>query len=410
MMTTRSGLRIAVAGCGYWGSKHVRVLHATDGVEHVALIDSAQERLRNLAHLYPGSAAFATVTDALPEIDALVIATPPPTHAPLALQAIAAGKHVLMEKPFALTTTSARHLITAAEQKGVVLMAGHTFEYNSAVWKLRELVRGQVLGRIYYLDSARLNLGLYQTNVNVIMDLAPHDISIINYVLGESPIAVQAWASRHAHDRLEDVAYLRLFYADHRLSANVHVSWLDPYKVRRVTAVGSAKMAIYDDLATDERIRVLDKGVSQPNIDGDLTQPPISYRYGDILSPYVPGDEPLLVEDRHFADCILRGGTPATDGRDGLAVVEVLEAAQLSLILNRPVMVDELGGASVLYPHRLARRDRYSGDGQADRGGSRDGGPVDSGNGALDPHDWLRDDFVRIRAAMPTPDSPVDGP
>jgi predicted dehydrogenase len=225
-------------------------------------------------------------------------------------------------------------------------MVGHTFEYNPAVWKLRELIQGQSLGEIYYLDSARLNLGLYQSDVNVILDLAPHDVSIINHVLGETPRAVQAWASRHAHPRFEDVAYLRLFYDDERLSANVHISWLDPCKVRRVTAVGSEKMAVYDDLAAEERIRVLDRGVRAPSSGDDFTQPPMSYRYGDITSPFVTADEPLSVQDRHFTECIATHTTPNTDGACGLAVVEVLECAQRSLELGRPVLLEELAADS----------------------------------------------------------------
>jgi predicted dehydrogenase len=225
-------------------------------------------------------------------------------------------------------------------------MVGHTFEYNPAVWKLRELVQGGELGELYYLDSARLNLGLYQNDVNVIADLAPHDVSIINHVLGRKPAAVQAWAARHAHRRFEDVAYLRLFYDDffdgQGLSANIHVSWLDPCKVRRMTAVGSRKMAVYDDLASEERIRVLDKGVDPRPGSGDLTQPPMSYRYGDILVPFVASDEPLGVQDRHFVDCVRSGATPLTDGANGLAVVEVLEAAQLSRRLGRPVPLYEM--------------------------------------------------------------------
>jgi predicted dehydrogenase len=350
-MTHDLGLRVGVVGCGYWGSKHVRVLHSTDGVDQVVLIDGSTERLRSLARSYPAAQAFTNLADALPHIDALVVATPPTTHVPLALEAITAGKHVLVEKPLAPTTHGARQLISAAAEMDVTLMVGHTFEYIPAVWKLRELVRSKALGEVYYLDTARLNLGLYQSDVNVIMDLAPHDISIINHVLGETPTAVQAWASRHAHRRFEDVAYLRLFYNDTRLSANVHVSWLDPCKVRRVTAVGSDKMAVYNDLATDERIRILDKGVTAPT-DSDLTQPPMSYRYGDILSPYVASDEPLSVQDRHFADCVINNKTPSTDGHNGLAVVEVLEAAQLSLILNRPVMLNELGGEVFLFPNK----------------------------------------------------------
>jgi predicted dehydrogenase len=341
-MAMITGLRVAVVGCGYWGSKHVRVLHSTDGVDQVVLVDANEVRLQNLARSYPNTLAFTSLDQALPHVDAIVVATPPTSHVPIALRAIAAGKHVLVEKPLAPTAAEARQLITAATAAGVVLMTGHTFEYNPAVWKLRELVQSEVLGDVYYLDSARLNLGLYQNDVNVILDLAPHDVSIINYVLGEQPVAVQAWASRHAHPRFEDVAYLRLLYADERLSANIHVSWLDPCKVRRVTAVGSAKMAVYDDLASDERIRVLDKGVSPSLNTDDLTQPPMSYRYGDITSPYVASDEPLGVQDAHFALCILTETTPNTDGACGLAVVEVLEAAQRSLQVGRPVRLDEL--------------------------------------------------------------------
>jgi predicted dehydrogenase len=341
-MAMTSGLRVAVVGCGYWGSKHVRVLHSTEGVDQVVLVDAYEMRLHNLARSYPNALCFTSLDQALPHVDAIVVATPPTSHVPIALRAIAAGKHVLVEKPLAPTSAEARQLISAAADVGVVLMTGHTFEYNPAVWKLRELVQSEVLGDVYYLDSARLNLGLYQNDVNVILDLAPHDVSIINYVLGEQPVAVQAWASRHAHPRFEDVAYLRLLYADARLSANIHVSWLDPCKVRRVTAVGSAKMAVYDDLASDERIRVLDKGVSPSLNTDDLTQPPMSYRYGDITSPYVASDEPLGVQDAHFALCILTETSPNTDGACGLATVEVLEAAQLSLQLDRPVQLDEL--------------------------------------------------------------------
>jgi predicted dehydrogenase len=339
-MGIRSGARVAVVGCGYWGSKHVRVLHGVDGVEHVAVVDGFESRLAGIARQFPDTSRYTSLTAALPHVDAVVIATPPTTHVPLALEAIAAGRHVLVEKPLAPTVAEARTLIAAADRAGVVLMAGHTFEYNAAVWKLRELVRNDVLGDVYYIDSARLNLGLYQSDVNVIFDLAPHDVSIVNHVLGKQPVAVQAWAARHAHARFEDVAYLRLSYPDERVTANIHVSWLDPCKVRRVTAVGSAKMAVYNDLAPDERIRILDKGVL-PNGD-DLSQPPMSYRYGDITAPYVAADEPLAVQDAHFVRCIATGATPNTDGRNGLAVVEVLEAAQLSLRLNRPVSIVEV--------------------------------------------------------------------
>src|SRR6266516_7444687 len=344
-----AGLRIAVVGCGYWGSKHVRVLHGADGVDEVILVDGREDRLQSLARSYRAAPAFSTLESALPKVDAVVVATPPSTHLAVALEAIQAGKHVLVEKPLAPTTADARQLIDAASAAGVTLMVGHTFEYNPAVWKLRELVQNEELGELYYIDSARLNLGLYQNDVNVILDLAPHDISIINHVLGRKPVAAQAWASRHAHRRFEDVAYLRLFYDDffddRGLSANIHVSWLDPCKVRRVTAVGSQKMAVYDDLAVDERIRVLDKGVCLPPDGDNLTQPPLSYRYGDIVVPFISPDEPLAVQDRHFIECIASGTRPLTDGENGVAVVEALEAAELSRRLGRPVLLEETSSA-----------------------------------------------------------------
>jgi predicted dehydrogenase len=340
------GLRIAIVGCGYWGSKHVRVLQGIDDVDEVVLVDSSETRLMNLAKSYKTAPCSTALRPVLGGVDAVVVATPPSTHLTVALEAIGAGKHVLVEKPLAPTTAAARQLVTAASDAGVVLMVGHTFVYNPAVRKLRELVQDQQLGELFYIDSARLNLGLYQNDVNVIIDLAPHDISIINYVLARKPVAVQAWAARHAHRRFEDVAYLRLFYDDffdgRGLSANIHVSWLDPCKVRRVTAVGSRKMAVYDDLAAEERIRVLDKGVCLPPDGDNLTQPPMSYRYGDIVVPFVSPDEPLVVQDRHFLDCVRNGTRPLTDGANGLAVVEVLEAAEQSRRLGRPVLLEEL--------------------------------------------------------------------
>jgi len=340
------GFRIALIGCGYWGSKHARVLHSAEGVSEVVLVDGREDRLWNLARSYKTARCYPALRPALPHVDAVVVATPPSTHVAVAMAAIQAGKHVLIEKPLAPTSAGARALVSAAAEQGVVLMVGHTFEYNPAVRKLRDLVQSGELGELYYLDSARLNLGLYQNDVNVIFDLAPHDVSIINYVLGRKPVAAAAWACRHAHQRFEDVAYVRLFYddsfVDRGLSANIHVSWLDPCKVRRVTAVGSRKMAVYDDLAADERIRVLDKGVTPPPGGDDLTQPPMSYRYGDILVPFVSPEEPLAVQDRHFVECIAKGVRPLTDGENGVAVVEALEAAEVSRRLGRPVLLDEV--------------------------------------------------------------------
>jgi predicted dehydrogenase len=278
----------------------------------------------------------------LDHVDALVIATPPRTHAGLALTALAAGKSVLVEKPLATSTAEARRMIAEASARSLVLMVGHTFEYNAAVWKLRELVENDELGRIYYVDSARLNLGLYQPDVNVIWDLAPHDISIFNFVLSSRPVSVQAWGARHGHRYLEDVVYLRLRYTDPDVTANIHVSWLDPCKVRRVTVVGSRKMVVYNDLAPEERIRIFDKGLVAPE-DGERPQDfPMSYRYGEIRAPFLSFEEPLAVQDREFASCVLTGTRPRTDGDNGLAVVVALESADLSLRMGKPVDLGEL--------------------------------------------------------------------
>jgi predicted dehydrogenase len=342
-MTKAAGLRVGVVGCGYWGSKHIRVLHALESVDAIAVIDPDPERAIQLARNFPALEGYKDLDEALPYVDAVIIATPPSTHKPLALKAIAAGRHVMVEKPLATTAADAREMIAAAAATGVVLMVGHTFEYHSAVWELRQMVHEEALGELYYLDTARLNLGLYQNDCNVLFDLAPHDVSILNFVLGAKPVSVQCWSSRHANSRLEDVAYLRLIYKDPDVTANVHVSWLDPCKVRRVTMVGSQKMVIFNDLAPEERIKVHDKGVSEAVQAGeDLSRPPMSYRYGDVVAPYLVFNEPLMVEDEHFMDCVISGMTPLTDGANGLAVVEVLECAQRSAVEGRAVLVEEV--------------------------------------------------------------------
>lgn len=349
-------MRVGVVGCGYWGSKHVRVLSQNPDVGAVVVIDPRAERRADLLRAFPTATAAATLDEALPQVDAVVIATPAASHAALALRAIASGKHVLVEKPMATTVPDARRMIEAASAAGVVLMAGHTFEYNAAVWALRDAVRSGALGDVYYLDSARLNLGLYQNDINVVWDLAPHDISIFNHVLGTLPDTVSAWGGAHAHRYLEDVAYVRLGYKDVDVAAQLHVSWLDPCKVRRVTVVGSRQMAVYNDMSSEEKLRIYDKGVAQgrratdpvvadaepPAVPEPLHDIPVTYRYGGISSPYLPVQEPLAVQDQHFTECIGSGRTPTTDGANGLAVVQVLAAADVSLRERRPVSFDEV--------------------------------------------------------------------
>ena len=336
-------LRLGVVGVGYWGIKHIRALEKVEGVSSVVAIDQrlAGRPDGSLASL--GVAQYGDLEAALPAVDALVIATPPSTHAVLGLQAIAAGKHVLIEKPLATSSGEARRLIEAADAAGVVLMSGHTFEHNAAVQKLRDLVRGRDLGQLYYLDCARLNLGLYRDDVGVIADLAPHDISIANYVLGSRPTTVTAWGSRFVGIDHEDVAFLRLDYADVGVRASIQVSWLSPVKVRRITAVGSQRMAVYDDLAEDERIRIYDKAAvpaARPSGEQSMT-----YHTGDTVLPHVEFAEPLAVQDQEFVSCIMAGRAPAADGNSGLSVVQVLDAAQLSLREQRPVSIAEVSCA-----------------------------------------------------------------
>lgn len=332
-------MRVAVVGCGYWGAKHVRVLHQEPGVEAVVGVDPDERRRAAITRAHPGVDCAPTLEQALDRVDAVVVATPPSTHAATAELALSAGRATLVEKPLATCVADARRLTSLAERRGATLMVGHTFLYNATVRALRELVDSGELGAIHYIDCARLNLGLYQRDCNVVWDLAPHDIAIADHLLGDRvPESVECWASRHAHRTLEDVAYLRLHYVDPDVLVHVHVSWLDPSKVRRVTVVGSRKMAVYNDLADEERLRIFDKYVV-PLPSGATGQPPISYRYGGITSPFIQMHEPLVQEVRHFLECARTGQTPRTSGRDGLAVVQVLEALQRSLDEGREVPV-----------------------------------------------------------------------
>jgi predicted dehydrogenase len=301
-------------------------------VEQVSVIDPCLERVRALASTYPALQVRASLASALDDVDAVVIATPPRTHAPIALQALEAGKHVMVEKPLATSSAEARAMVAAGGQRNLVVMVGHTFEYHTAVWTLRDIIRSPEFGQLYYLDTARLNMGLYQHDVNVLWDLAPHDISILNYLVGHPPTSVECWGARHAHPRLEDIAHVRLYFEDPHLEATVHVSWLHPSKTRRVTAVGSERMVVFDDVTAEERLRVHHKCVRRAEpVTDDLSQQPMSYQYGDVVTPYLEVREPLAVEDQHFVDCILHGAEPRTGGANGLAVVEVLESAEISL-------------------------------------------------------------------------------
>lgn len=330
-------LRVGLIGYGYWGSKHVRVLTGLLGV-NLTVIESRRDRLHEAVSSFPTVRAASCLEEVQNELDAVVVATPPRSHGAIALQALRAGLHTMVEKPLATSVAEAEAIVEAADASGQTLMVGHTFEYNAAVWKLKEIVSSGELGRILYVDTARLNLGRYQNDCNVIWDLAPHDISIVSYLLDELPDTVSAWAQRNIGDMYDDIAYLRLGFPS--VPAFVHVSWLDPNKVRRVTVVGDRKMAVYDDLSDNERIRIYDVGVSPADIDEGPAPPmPVTYRTGDITSPYVEFVEPLLVQDSHFIDCIRTGNRPQTSGERGLGIVRVLAATDKAVATGAPARV-----------------------------------------------------------------------
>lgn len=332
-----SSLRVGVVGCGYWGAKHLRVVHGLGEASEIAVIDTNAVTRSRMAAAFPSARTFADLATALPYVDAVIIATPADRHADLAMQAIRHGKHVLVEKPMAMSVTEARQLVNAAREMQTTLMIGHTFLFNPAVEALKSFVDDRTLGSIHYIYSSRLNLGLYRRDVNVVWDLAPHDITIMNYILQSKPTSVEAWGGSLTCADSEDVAHVRVNYGDVGIAGYIHVSWLDPRKVRTVTVVGSAKMAIYDDLA-DEPLRLYDRGVERAPVDSP--ERPFSYRYGNIVSPYVHAAEPLAVEDSHFLQCIRTGSRPRSDGEQGLATVAVLQAIDRAIRHGGVIPVD----------------------------------------------------------------------
>lgn len=324
-------IRVGIIGCGYWGPNLIRNFSEIQTSEVVAVADLREERLKSLRN---PNQQMATTTDYRDlfnlDLDAVVIATPPATHYKLAKEVLDHGLNVLIEKPMTTSSAQAEELIELAEQRGCVLMVGHTFEFNSAVYALKRLVDGGEMGKIYYVDSARLNLGLFQRDLNVLWDLAPHDLSIITYVLGCNPLSVEVYGMDCVFKGIHDVAYMNLVFPNNIL-AHIHVSWLDPCKVRRVTVVGSKKMVVYNDIEALEKIKIYDKGVEAPEYTSNFGEFQCSYRYGDVVIPNIKFVEPLRQECQHFLDCINNHCKPLTSGEEGLKVVRVLEAAQSSL-------------------------------------------------------------------------------
>lgn len=324
-------VRVGVIGCGYWGPNLIRNFNELPEASVVAVADFRADRLEMIRNAYP----HVAVTDDYRmlfsmNLDAVVIATPPNTHFPLAQECMQNGLHVLIEKPMTLNSQDAQALIDLSEAKGVTLMVGHTFEYNPAVRMLKEIIDSGELGSIFYLDAVRVNLGMFQKNLDVLWDLAPHDISILLYLLEFDPISVSAQGMSCVLNGICDLAYLNLVFPENVL-AHVHVSWLDPCKMRRVTVVGSKKMVVYDDV-DDHKIKIYDKGIDTTPYSDAYLDFKLSYREGNIIIPNVHFTEPLKLECEHFVECILTGATPHSNGVDGLRVVRILEAAQVSLL------------------------------------------------------------------------------
>ena len=314
-MGASTKVRIGVIGVGYWGPNLIRNFHQFVDSEVVQVCDLNQDRLTHIKNLYPSvrtTEDFKSITRSS-DVDAVCVATPVRWHYEMAKDALLNHKHVIVEKPMTASVESARELVNLARERNRVLMVDHTFEYAPAVNKIREIVTQGELGDIYYVSMSRLNLGLFQQDINVIWDLAPHDISILNYVLGIHPEAVSAHGNGNILSNIEDVAMVTIFFPEN-LMAFLHVSWLDPCKMRRATFVGSRKMLVYDDVEPLEKIKIYDKGVEGPKYYDTFGEFQFSYRYGDINTPYLESHEPLNLECRHFLDCILKGETSRSGG------------------------------------------------------------------------------------------------
>ena len=324
---------IGVVGLGYWGPNWVRNLHQLRLARRVVACDLDQKRREHVKGLYAGVEGSSNLDDLLldREIEGVVIATPVSSHYPLAKKALLAGKSVLVEKPLAMSSAQAAELVRIARERGKVLMVGHTFEYSAPVLKMRDIIESGELGDMFYISSIRANLGLIQHDVNVCWDLATHDISIITMLMGgRLPEAVSCQGQSHYKRGIEDVAMLALHFP-RNVIAFIHVSWLDPSKIRRTTIVGSKKMLVYDDLALQEKVRIYDKGVDVAPYYDTFGEFQFSYRYGNVMIPRIDEAEPLKLECEHFVDCIQNNQIPRSDGLSGLRVVSVLEAANLSL-------------------------------------------------------------------------------
>ncbi len=324
-------IKVGIIGYGYWGPNLTRNFYELPSSQLVAIADLRDDQLKRAGSRYPGVVLTQDYQELFKMgLDAVVISTPPKTHYKVAKDCLLHDLNVLVEKPLTLNSHDGEELVQIADDRQLTLMVGHTFEYNSAVTAMKQYIDSKELGDLYYIDTARLNLGLFQRDSNVLWDLAPHDISILLYLLSENPISVSAQGMPCVIPGVYDVAYLSLIFP-HSLTAYVHVSWLDPCKVRRVTVVGSKKMAVYNDMEAEGKIKIYDKGIDAPDYTNGFGEFEYNYRSGDITMPSVRFVEPLLQECKHFVDCVINHTQPQSSGRSGLRVVKILEAAQRSI-------------------------------------------------------------------------------
>jgi predicted dehydrogenase len=327
-----SVIKVGVIGYGYWGPNLVRSMFEVTDTQVVAVSDMREERLHLVSSRYPSVAVTTDHWHLLddPEIQAIAIATPVHAHYELALQALQRGKHVFVEKPMASTSQQAIRLIDEAERRNLVLMVDHTFVYTGAVRKIKDMVASGRLGDVYYYDSTRINLGLFQRDVDVIWDLAVHDLAIMDYVLPFAPCAVAATGINHVSGGTENLAYLTMFFEENVI-AHVNVNWLSPVKIRRTLIGGSKQMIVYDDMEPSEKVKIYDKGITLTGDTDSLYKALVGYRSGDMFAPQLDVAEALKIELQHFADCVENGRTPITDGHAGLRVVRILESASRSM-------------------------------------------------------------------------------
>ena len=352
----KKNLSIGVIGCGYWGPNLVRNFIGLANCTLKMMCDLDEDRLRHLRTLYPAVEGTTDHTHMLngADLDAVVIATPVKHHHPLAKASLLAGKHTFIEKPMAASSAECEELIAIADKKGLVLMIGHTFLYSAPVRKIQEVSKNGDIGEIRSINSRRLNLGLFQKDINVAWDLAPHDISIVLHILGESPLVVNCQGNAHVTPGIEDVTNLSLTFSGNRF-VSIQSSWLEPRKVREMTIVGTRRMIVYDDLQSNEKIRIYDVRVDRPPHYDSFAEFHYSYHYGDSYIPHLKQEEPLKELCQHFVDCIRNGTTPLTCGRHGLELVRILEAASASLkAQGAPIKFSEYHEAA--RPAQPARR------------------------------------------------------